>query len=210
MPPKVGSSAEMVFTISSTVGAATSMSKTSMPANFLNRTALPSITGLEASGPMLPRPSTAEPLEMTATRLARDGVVGGHLPDCRGWQGRGRRRRANRQARGRAGCRAASSPEFPTCRDADSGGRKAPVRRDRRSPCSWPTSMCRAYPLRLSIAARALMIESTCIHQSLGVHSMQLATEKGFLSAFSQLFFLLIATRVLWTRKDLSNTLDGA
>jgi hypothetical protein len=52
-------------------GASTSMSKTSMPANFLNRTALPSITGLEASGPILPRPSTAVPLEMTATRLPR-------------------------------------------------------------------------------------------------------------------------------------------
>ena len=47
------------------------MSKTSMPANFLNSTALPSITGLEASGPISPRPSTAVPLEMTATRLAR-------------------------------------------------------------------------------------------------------------------------------------------
>jgi hypothetical protein len=47
------------------------MSKTSMPANFLNSTALPSITGLAASGPMLPRPSTAVPLLMTATRLAR-------------------------------------------------------------------------------------------------------------------------------------------
>ena len=34
----------------------TSMSNTSMPANFLNSTALPSITGLAASGPMAPRP----------------------------------------------------------------------------------------------------------------------------------------------------------
>ena len=47
------------------------MSNTSMPANFLNRTALPSITGLPARGPILPRPSTAVPLETTATRLAR-------------------------------------------------------------------------------------------------------------------------------------------
>ena len=52
-------------------GASISMSNTSMPANFLNRTALPSITGLPASGPILPRPSTAVPLETTATRLAR-------------------------------------------------------------------------------------------------------------------------------------------
>jgi len=71
MPPKVGSSAATVSTMRSISGASISMSKTSMPANFLNRTALPSITGLEASGPILPRPSTAEPLEMTATRLAR-------------------------------------------------------------------------------------------------------------------------------------------
>ena len=62
---------EMVETISSTPGASISMSKTSMPANFLKRTALPSITGLEASGPILPRPRTAVPLEITATRLPR-------------------------------------------------------------------------------------------------------------------------------------------
>ena len=49
----------------------TSMSKTSMPANFLNSTALPSITGLAASGPIAPSPSTAVPLVMTATRLLR-------------------------------------------------------------------------------------------------------------------------------------------
>jgi hypothetical protein len=53
-------------------GSLNSRSNTSMPANFLNRTALPSITGLDASGPILPRPSTAVPLVMTATRLPRD------------------------------------------------------------------------------------------------------------------------------------------
>jgi hypothetical protein len=42
-----------------------------MSANFLNRHALPSITGLPASGPMLPSPSTAVPLVTTATRLPR-------------------------------------------------------------------------------------------------------------------------------------------
>ena len=45
------------------------MSKTSIPANFLNRTALPSITGLLAKGPILPKPSTAEPLVITPTKL---------------------------------------------------------------------------------------------------------------------------------------------
>jgi len=71
MPPKVGSSAATVSTTRSMVSAAISMSNTSIPANFLNSTALPSMTGLEASGPILPRPSTAVPLETTATRLAR-------------------------------------------------------------------------------------------------------------------------------------------
>ena len=42
-----------------------------MPANFWNSTPLPSITGLPASGPMSPRPSTAVPLEITATRFPR-------------------------------------------------------------------------------------------------------------------------------------------
>jgi hypothetical protein len=48
------------------------MSNTSMPANFLNRQPLPSMTGFAASGPMLPRPSTAVPLVMTPTRLPRE------------------------------------------------------------------------------------------------------------------------------------------
>ena len=72
MPPKVGSSAATVSTTRSMVSAAISISKTSIPANFLNRTALPSMTGFEASGPILPSPSTAVPLETTATRLARE------------------------------------------------------------------------------------------------------------------------------------------
>ena len=46
-----------------------SMSKTSMSAKILNNNALPSITGLDASGPISPSPSTAVPFEITATRL---------------------------------------------------------------------------------------------------------------------------------------------
>ena len=38
---------------------------------------MPSITGLAASGPMSPRPSTAVPLVMTATRLPRAVYVEG-------------------------------------------------------------------------------------------------------------------------------------
>ena len=71
MAPKVGSSAATTSQNLPGSAASTSMSNTSMPANFLNRTALPSITGLLASGPILPRPRTAVPLEITATRLPR-------------------------------------------------------------------------------------------------------------------------------------------
>ena len=57
MPPKVGSSAAMISTSLSGSRSSISMSKQSMPANFLNSTALPSITGLAASGPSLPVPA---------------------------------------------------------------------------------------------------------------------------------------------------------
>ena len=43
---------------------------TSMDANFLNSSALPSITGMAAAGPMSPRPRTAVPSLTTATVLA--------------------------------------------------------------------------------------------------------------------------------------------
>ena len=72
MPPKVGSSEAIMSTSLSTSVSSTSISKTSILANFLNSTALPSITGLDASGPILPRPSTAVPLVITATRLPRE------------------------------------------------------------------------------------------------------------------------------------------
>ena len=42
-----------------------------LPANVLNGAPLPSIAGLEASRPILPRPSTAVSLVMTAIRLPR-------------------------------------------------------------------------------------------------------------------------------------------
>ena len=71
-PPSVGSSAAMISISLSGSFSASSMSNTSMPANFLNRHPLPSITGLPASGPMSPRPSTAVPLVITPTRLPRE------------------------------------------------------------------------------------------------------------------------------------------
>ena len=48
----------------------TSKSKQSISANFLNKTAFPSITGFEARAPIFPNPRTAEPLVTTATKLA--------------------------------------------------------------------------------------------------------------------------------------------
>jgi hypothetical protein len=71
MAPKVGSSAAITSTSLTGSCSSISMSNTSTPANFLNKTALPSITGFDASGPMLPKPSTAVPLVITATRLPR-------------------------------------------------------------------------------------------------------------------------------------------
>ena len=40
-----------------------------MPAKILNNNALPSITGFEASGPISPRPKTAVPFVITATKF---------------------------------------------------------------------------------------------------------------------------------------------
>lgn len=61
-----------VFTMSTNLSlsySAIQRSTASMLANFLKRTAFPSITGLDASAPKLPSPKTAVPLEMTARLL---------------------------------------------------------------------------------------------------------------------------------------------
>jgi len=71
IPPTVGSSIWQNRITSSAPSASSSRSKTSMSAKRLKRTPFPSITGLEASGPMSPRPSTALPSVTTATRLPR-------------------------------------------------------------------------------------------------------------------------------------------
>ena len=69
MAPNVGSKDCTIRTNSSGSLQSISMSKTSIPANFLNNTPLPSITGLEASGPILPKPKTAVPLVITPTKF---------------------------------------------------------------------------------------------------------------------------------------------
>ena len=71
MPPTVGSSNWQKRMTSWGSSVSISMSKTSIPANFLKRTPLPSITGLAANAPMFPSPSTAVPLDTTATRFPR-------------------------------------------------------------------------------------------------------------------------------------------
>ena len=71
IPPKVGSSAAMISTNLSGSLSFTSISKTSMPANCLNSTALPSITGLLANAPIFPKPKTAVPFVITPTKFPR-------------------------------------------------------------------------------------------------------------------------------------------
>ena len=72
IPPKVG---DIFLTVSTNVSgsfALISISKTSIPAKILNKSALPSITGLDASGPMSPNPKTAVPFVITATKFPFD------------------------------------------------------------------------------------------------------------------------------------------
>ena len=67
IPPQVFPRWRTQFTNSSTSSVSISRSMLSMSANLLNKTALPSITGLAPSGPKFPRPRTAVPFEITAT-----------------------------------------------------------------------------------------------------------------------------------------------
>ena len=69
IPPKLSAIAATVLMNSSGVLCVTSISNELMSAKRLNNNALPSITGLEAIGPKLPKPNTAVPFEITATVL---------------------------------------------------------------------------------------------------------------------------------------------
>ena len=69
IPPNVGAIFLTVSINFSGSLASTSISKTSIPANILNKSAFPSITGFEASGPISPSPKTAVPLVITATKF---------------------------------------------------------------------------------------------------------------------------------------------
>ena len=69
MPPNPGAMSCTARTISSVSWLSRQIGQASMSANRLNRAALPSMTGSAAYGPMLPRPSTAEPSVTTATEF---------------------------------------------------------------------------------------------------------------------------------------------
>ena len=72
IPPNVGAIFLTVLINSSIFFVSISISNTSMSAKILNNKPLPSITGFEASGPISPKPRTAVPFEMTATRFDFD------------------------------------------------------------------------------------------------------------------------------------------
>ena len=67
IPPKEPEIRATVFTMSSTSLLDTQRGNASTSPNSLNRTHFPSITGIPASGPISPRPRTADPSVTTAT-----------------------------------------------------------------------------------------------------------------------------------------------
>ncbi|EAL59730.1 hypothetical protein WwSim0229 [Wolbachia endosymbiont of Drosophila simulans] len=69
IPPQLGPRYLTALIKSSIFSVPTSISTASISAKRLNKTALPSMTGFAARGPILPSPSTAVPFEMTATQL---------------------------------------------------------------------------------------------------------------------------------------------
>ena len=69
MPPKPGAIASTAATIASGSLVLRQIGQASMPPNSLNSSALPSITGIAAAGPISPSPSTALPSVTTATVL---------------------------------------------------------------------------------------------------------------------------------------------
>ena len=71
MPPKLGAIRATVSTISSTSVVSRTSGTASTPPKSLNSSALPSITGSAARGPMSPSPRTAVPSDTTATTCDR-------------------------------------------------------------------------------------------------------------------------------------------
>ena len=71
IPPKDFAMSRTVETISSTSRLSMQMGTASTPPKALNSAHFPSITGMEASGPISPKPSTADPSVTTATVFQR-------------------------------------------------------------------------------------------------------------------------------------------
>ena len=69
IPPKTGAIRRQVSTISSVSWVSKQIGKALMCPNWRNNIALPSITGIEAAAPILPKPKTAEPSVTIATQL---------------------------------------------------------------------------------------------------------------------------------------------
>ncbi len=69
MPPKVGPINFTARQNSSGSSVSNSISTEFTSAKRLNKTALPSMTGLPPNAPRLPKPKTAVPLEITATKF---------------------------------------------------------------------------------------------------------------------------------------------
>ena len=116
-----GGDRSTVRTISSTSLVSRQIGKASTPANSLNSIALPSMTGMAASGPMSPRPSTAEPSETTATVL-RLIVYSKARSRSSAIAGRRAPRPACRPSRGRRGCAAGACCGARSCPRRASAG----------------------------------------------------------------------------------------
>ena len=69
--PKPWAMCSTVSTISSGSRVSSTIGKAERPTNWCSSAALPSITGSDATGPTLPRPSTRVPLVTMATVLPR-------------------------------------------------------------------------------------------------------------------------------------------
>ena len=67
IPPKAGAILTTVSMISSVSCVSKQIGNAFTPPNSLKRAAFPSITGMAARAPILPRPSTALPSDTTAT-----------------------------------------------------------------------------------------------------------------------------------------------
>ena len=141
MPPKPGAIAVTAATISSASFVARQIGHASTPPNSLNSIALPSITGIAASGPMSPRPSTAVPSLTTATVLLLDRQVPDLGRVARRSPCRRAPRRACRPSRGRRASSAATSTPSRSCRRGAAGtcGRRRARPRRPASACTAAT-----------------------------------------------------------------------